>query len=166
MDVELDTVSDQVDRTLSVAEAAEHFNVSEKTIRRWIKSGTIKGVPMKTPQGYEWRIHPNSDSVQADVQIDNHVDSGDGNLDDQMDNQVVMAALALAEQVRTDKQQLWEDYQKLQRENMEMAGRLGFYQAKLQDLEDQVLALSAGPTPTHESPRAPWWKRWLGLQPA
>lgn len=153
---------DQVEATLSVAEAAEHFGVSPKTIRRWIKGGRAKGVPMKTPQGYEWRVHPD----QVPVQVDNRVDTDDDQVDAQLDDQVVMAALALAEEVRSDKDRMWADYQKLQQQNVELAGRCGYLQARLEAAERQVLALSP-PAETREGgDRAPWWRRLLGMEPA
>lgn len=151
---------DQVEATLSVTEAAEHFGVSPKTIRRWIKGGRVKGVPMKTPQGYEWRVHPD----QVPVQVDNQVDTDGDQVDVQLDDQVVMAALALAEEVRSDKDRMWSDYQKLQQQNVELAGRCGYLQARLEATERQVLALTAPSEPEH--PQAPWWKRMLGLSPA
>ena len=58
---------------------------------------------------------------------------------------------------------------RLQRENMELAGRVGFLQAKLQTAEEQLLALAA-PAPTQTAPDEPsfrpdqpWWKRIFGI---
>ncbi len=153
---------DQGEATLSVTEAAEHFGVSPKTIRRWIKGGRVKGVPMKTPQGYEWRVHPD----QVPVQVDNHPDTDGDQVDAQLDDQVVMAALALAEEVRSDKHRMWADYQKLQQQNVELAGRCGYLQARLEAAEKQVLALSAPAETQQGGDRAPWWRRLLGMEPA
>ncbi len=153
---------DQVEATLSVTEASEHFSVSVKTIRRWIKGGKIKGVPIKTPQGYEWRIHPDQIPDQVDAQVDNHMDKEDDQVDTHLDDQVVMAALALAEEVRSDKDRMWEDYQKLQHQNLELAGRCGYLQARLEAAERQVLALSPPMEP--KRPRVPWWRRLLGIE--
>jgi len=154
---------DQVDTTLSVPEAAEHFGVSDKTIRRWIKGGKLKGNPMKTPQGYEWRIRPGDVPDQADVHLDDRMDSTGDQPDDRMNDQVAMAALALAEEVRGDKEQMREDYQRLQQQNLELAGRCGYLQAKLEAAEQKMLALAAPQEPGMERPRIPWWKRALGL---
>ncbi len=54
---------------------------------------------------------------------------------------------------------------RLQRENMELAGRVGFLQAKLQTAEEQLLTLSAGPAqeetpPPRAQPPRSWWKFW------
>lgn len=154
---------DQVEATLSVSEAAEHFGVSDKTIRRWIKGGKLKGSPMKTPQGYEWRIRPGEAPDQVDIHLGDQMDSTGDQPDDRMDDQVVMAALALAEEVRGDKEQLREDYQRLQQQNLELAGRCGYLQAKLEAAEQKVLALVAPQEPESERPQAPWWRRALGL---
>ena len=54
--------------------------------------------------------------------------------------------------------------EELQRQNVELAGRCGYLQARLEAAEKQVLTLTAPPEP--ERPQAPWWKRILGLSPA
>lgn len=38
--------------------AAEHFNVSVRTIRRRLKEGVLKGLKINGPNGPEWRIDP------------------------------------------------------------------------------------------------------------
>ncbi len=58
---------------------------------------------------------------------------------------------------------MWSDYQKLQQQNLELAGRCGYLQARLEAAEKQVLALTA---PEPERSQTPWWKRMLGLSPA
>ena len=117
---------------------------------------------MKTPQGYEWRIRPGEVPDQVDAHLDGQMDDST----DQPDDQVVMAALALAEEVRGDKEQMREDYQRLQQQNLELAGRCGYLQAKLEAAEQRVLALAAPQDPEPERPQAPWWRRALGLAEA
>jgi hypothetical protein len=54
---------------------------------------------------------------------------------------------------------------RLYAENVEMAGRLGFYQAWIQELEGRLL-LAAGvpaeatPAPPQAAQRRPWWRFW------
>lgn len=62
---------------------------------------------------------------------------------------------------------------KLTQQNLELAGRVGFYQARVQQLEETVRALSA-PAAPNEAPAAqepmvavetmptprPWWRFW------
>jgi len=50
-------------------------------------------------------------------------------------------------------------------ENQQLAGQVGFLQAKLQDAERTVALLMAPkdePEPPAEPERRPWWKRWIG----
>ncbi len=49
----VDGATSQVDGLLSVQEAAVHLGVSEKTIRRRIKSGALPAFQLPTSQGYE-----------------------------------------------------------------------------------------------------------------
>ena len=65
-------------------------------------------------------------------------------------------------------QQLQRDNAALAQRNEQLAGQLGFVQAKLQDAEEQIRLLSApkdAPAPAVQPEpvqRAPWWKRWIG----
>ena len=47
--------------------------------------------------------------------------------------------------------------QRLYQDNLELAGRCGFYQAKIQELETKVALLEA---PKVEVTRKPWWRFW------
>ena len=56
----------------------------------------------------------------------------------------------------------------MRRDNQQLAGQLGFVQAKLQDAEEQIRLLmapkdepAAEPAPAPVQ-RAPWWKRIFG----
>ena len=62
----VDGATSQVDGTLSVQEAAAHLGVSEKTIRRRIKSGALPAFQLPTSQGYEWRVQVDEAAVQVD----------------------------------------------------------------------------------------------------
>ena len=63
---------------------------------------------------------------------------------------------------------------RLHDENVELAGRIGFYQAKLQEYEQKILSLGApkedpgGVTEltvaAPEPAMRPWWKRLFGLE--
>jgi len=55
----------------------------------------------------------------------------------------------------------------LTRRNEQLAGQVGFLQAKMQDQEQQIALLMAPKDePAPELPaqpeRRPWWKRWIG----
>ena len=62
-------------------------------------------------------------------------------------------------------EKLQQDYAPIYKENLELAARCGYLQAKVEAAERQVLALSA-PAETREGrDRAPWRRR-LGMEPA
>ncbi len=46
------------DSWLTLTEAASHFSVNEKTLRRWIKRGQVKATKVPGPRGDEWRVQP------------------------------------------------------------------------------------------------------------
>ncbi len=157
----------------TIREAAQACGVSEKTIRRRIKSGTLPAFQVSTQYGTEWRVTsldtvgegtPNQNVESRRVQgrriysgrIE-RVESRQSTVDTSrvgMDTQLAQA-LELAESCR-------QDSERLQQQNLELAGRCGYLQAKLEAAEQRILALSAPP----ESTPAPWWRRLLGLSPA
>ena len=54
---------------VGIAEAARKLNVSEHTVRRWLRSGQLSGDQMATPQGYTWMVElpedgPGVDSIE------------------------------------------------------------------------------------------------------
>lgn len=172
MSVQVPSMAVHADSSLSIQEAAEALGCSEKTIRRRIKSGLIQAHRLPTSQGYEWRVHLNGMADQVLGNDADHLDGQDGPLTgtngqvdtgraDQVNTQPVQpseAALLKALDL-TDR---------LQRENMELAGRVGFLQARLQMAEEQLLALSAGAKQeeTDAPPPAPnrhWWKALFRL---
>ncbi len=53
--------------TLSVKQAAQAFNVSEKTIRRWIRDGRLEATQIAGPYGMTWRIP--ASAVQTAQQV-------------------------------------------------------------------------------------------------
>ncbi len=177
---------------LSVQEAAEYFGVSEKTIRRRIHSGELPAYKLPVSQGYEWRIRldgqVDADAAQVDVPpsvhlnstavyMDGHAEQLDtppdqpaedrGGLDPAVLNVVLQPLREELEQARREQRRLHE-------ENLELAGRLGFYQAKMQEYEQRILLLEApreAPEATHELTvithepvLRPWWKRLFGVE--
>jgi len=49
-----------MDQGWTLSEAAESYNVTERTIRRWIKEQVISARKVDGPRGPEWRINPGS----------------------------------------------------------------------------------------------------------
>ena len=185
MTVQLPSHVVHADGSLSVQEAAELLGCSEKTIRRRIKAGSLTAHRLPTSQGYEWRVHLDGATDQVPpapaVQLDDHDDYLPGSTG-QVDTQPeTLDELQPPQSARASAEALLKalDFaERLQRENMELAGRVGFLQAKLQTAEEQVLALSSStvepqraveeevavvPPVTEES--SPWQKLlgWLHL---
>ena len=186
MTVQLPTAAVQAATGCSVKEAAARLGLSEKTVRRRIKAGELAASRHATAQGYEWRVHlsgtadhvPGHDADQVPPQPDqaparaaDQVDGVDGS-NDQLPGQDGQAAgrvmttspPPVGEQALLKALELTD---RLQRENMELAGRVGFLQAKLQAAEERLLALSAPPVDAGDGtedappPRAgPWWRFW------
>ena len=47
--------------TVSITEAAQRLGVSEKTVRRRLSGGALRGERVKRPQGYTWAVHLDDD---------------------------------------------------------------------------------------------------------
>lgn len=180
MTVHLPSQHVHADSSVSVQEAATTLGCSEKTIRRRIKAGTLRAHQLPTSQGYEWRVHLNGAADQAPplptVQVSGQPDQVPGDAA-QVDEQLPeAAAMPPPQQYEAANEPLLKALglvERLQRENMELAGRVGFLQAKLQTAEEQLLTLAAGPlappvtdheptpiTSPVEAPQ-PWWDRLM-----
>lgn len=153
-----------MDSGLTVTEAAEQYGCSEKTIRRRIKNGQLCGVAVPTAKGFEWRVYldssqaPTLDSTDGE---DGQEDVHDSQEDVQVDHAALVRAFEVIGEREQEKTQLIE---RLQHQNLELAGRCGYLQARLEAAEKQVLALTAPPGP--DRPQVPWWRRMLGLSAA
>jgi hypothetical protein len=152
----------QLEGSLSIQEAALFYGVAEKTIRRRIKTGALRAVQHPIAEGFEWRVYPEG------------THSGNGTVDPPHEgphtsppagtqvDPTIAKALELIERMHADQT---EELERLRRENQQLAGQVGFVQAKLQDAEEQIRLLMAPkdePTPATAPERRPWWKRLLG----
>ena len=56
----------------------------------------------------------------------------------------------------------WEGQliEKLHQENLELAGRVGFLQAKLQEAETKIALLEAPQPASQQAHHGPWWQFW------
>ncbi len=161
---ELDTVV----AGLTVRQAAVASGVSERTIRRRIKEGSLVAEKVPTAQGYEWRVQLDGVACPPGGQA-RRVDG----------NRLVGAAVPVAGRVDGAADEVGEALvralglvERLQRENLELAGRVGFLQGKLQEAQAQLLALAppvvspplvpAVPVeePPHGGLRAFWRRLW------
>ena len=143
-----DSLSDRVTDALTPAEAAVKLGVSERTVWRHIKAGkldtehTLEGVRVLLSDAVS--VDDRQASVASDNVSDRATDSPQPEL---------MKALEMVSE--------------LTRRNEQLAGQVGFLQAKMQDQERQIALLMApkdepAPEPPAEPERRPWWKRLWG----
>ncbi|MDP9380080.1 MAG: helix-turn-helix domain-containing protein [Chloroflexota bacterium] len=153
-----------MDNGLTVAEAADRCGCSEKTIRRRIKNGQLCGVAVPTAKGFEWRVYLDTTqppTLDATEEEDGQEDVQDTREDVQVDHAALVRAFEVIGEREQEKTQLIE---RLQHQNLELAGRCGYLQARLEASERQVLALTAPQEPQRTS--TPWWRRLLGIEAA
>jgi hypothetical protein len=98
----------------------------------------------------------------ADEQ-DGQEDAQDTQDDVQVEHAALIRAFEVIGEREQEKTQLIE---RLQGQNLELAGRCGYLQARLEAAEKQVLALSPPAETQQGGDRAPWWRRLLGMEPA
>ncbi len=136
---------------LTVQQAAAAAGVSERTIRRRIKEGSLAAEKVPTAQGYEWRVQldgvaclPGSRPCRVD------------------DDRPVGATMPAADRVDGAAEEVGEALvralglvERLQRENLELAGRVGFLQGKLQETQAQLLALAPPAAASGAAPAVP-----------
>ncbi len=153
-----------MDNGLTVAEAADRCGCSEKTIRRRIKNGQLCGVAVPTAKGFEWRVYLDTTqppTLDATEEEDGQEDVQDTREDVQVDHAALVRAFEVIGEREQEKTQLIE---RLQHQNLELAGRCGYLQARLEASERQVLALTAPQEPQRTS--TPWWRHLLGIEAA
>jgi AraC-like DNA-binding protein len=136
---------------VSLKDAARQLGLSDKTIRRRVKAGTLQGRQAATPRGPAWEVW---------------VDTA-GTLDGEGTRPVqgpeLLEALHLIE--------------RQQATIMELSGRVGYLQAELTQARERILALEAPkvepvdvePTAADEGDSGPatrrWWHRvWRRVQ--
>ena len=141
--------------TLTIKEAADHFGVSERTIRRRIAAGELRATRAPMAQGY-----------QVFVQVDN-VDTPPDHLDSsELDVPVMAVVMEELDRVHAENRRLHD-------QTIQLAGQVGFLQAQLQQSQEQVKLLTDTqhaqdpPAPDPNDPEAtqqhiPWWRRLLG----
>jgi len=119
---------------LTVAEAAKALGLSERTIRRQIKSGRIKAGLVLGRYGEEYRIELGVVAAPVDgVEID-LPNAMDKTMDSTMDKALDMV-------------------KSLQQEKAELYAQVAYWQSQFRHLEEQVKLLT-------EAKRPRWWS-WL-----
>jgi excisionase family DNA binding protein len=141
------------DITVSLSEAAEQFGVSERTILRRIQKGALSAYKVDTPHGQAWRITLDStpDSAPPAERVTPAKTPVTG------DNPATAELMHLLEAERKERIGL------VQR-NEQLAGQVGFLQARVQEQERIIALLQApldDPAPMEEvEPRRRWWEVW------
>ncbi|MEE8173918.1 MAG: helix-turn-helix domain-containing protein [Dehalococcoidia bacterium] len=124
---------------LTVAEAAKALGLSERTIRRQIKSGKIKADLVLGRYGEEYRIDPDEVAAPGE-RVDKDLSKAlDGSLDKTMDS----ALDKTLDMVKS-----------LQQEKAELYAQVAYWQSQCRHMEEQVKLLMEA--------KQPWWQRWLG----
>ncbi len=173
---------------LSVHEAADRLGISEATVRRRIRKGELRAVKRPIPTGYEWRViigdqppvitveqdvittdqpresHQHADNAAVAQSTVNHADQGIVTADQGVisTNAVPYAAF----------ERILEDNRRLQDENVQLAGQVGYLQRQVLELQEQVRMLTMEKEPEEETrapqpeseppsePRSPLWQ-WV-----
>ena len=127
------------DATVTPAEAAVHLGVSERTILRRLQQGALRGYKVNAGRGTVWRVlldgvaatppqrvamTPEADVVGA-IPVQEVIDT----LQAQQRAPELMKALDLVD--------------RLQRDNQQLAGQVGFLQARVQEQERTIARLRA-----------------------
>ena len=154
---------------ISASEAAARLGISERTLRERIKTGKIRAIKVVGVNGNAvYRVF--LDDTPPPTELPPPKAAGNPPIAETMSppsegttppSAEVLALVALVDRIT--------------RENLELAGRVGFLQAKLQDAEEEIRLLRAPTEPevNHSTPRKnrvdsdsekgslrPWWKFW------
>lgn len=151
---------------MSISDAARALGVSEQTIRRRIRRGDLPATRIARAQGYEYRVQlppGQRDQVQVITRLsaDSHPDQVQIDSDQVPDShdQVTLATV-IAEQSR--------QITRLNDERAELYGRIGYYQAQIEQANAKILALEApasvqvndAPIAVEVPSNRPWWRVW------
>jgi len=62
---------------VSIREAADRLGVSQDTIRRRLRAGTLRGEQEETPQGFRWRVEVATSDQEATTNRQEHPQASD-----------------------------------------------------------------------------------------
>ena len=158
----------QADTGLSLTDAAAQLGISERTVLRRIKDGTVDGRKVGEGRGGVWRIYLSvSDSQPAPVS--DSPTNAPGTLSDSPTDEPGNASASVSDsqtQPAQDMIRMVELVDKLQAQNQQLAGQLGYLQRQVQEQQETIQKLLPAPKDEPEPPaepeRRPWWKRWIG----
>jgi len=156
---------------MTPAEAAALLGISERTVQRRLKQGALQGYKLDTGRGEVWRVVLGDMTARATKPPDVMAVTTPGV--DVTTPDIAEFAHAVIDELR---QEYRDELEHLRRENQQLAGQLGFTQAKLQEAERTMAILMAPKDePADVTPRTepempavpdpkhrPWWKRLFG----
>jgi excisionase family DNA binding protein len=97
------------------------------------------------------------------AQVDTHLDTPPAQMDTHLDTPPVQVDTHLdTPPIQMDSNELLRLVEKLHDENSQLAGQVGFLQAKLQDAQHQIKLFEGPKEPEPERSKTPWWKRLFG----
>lgn len=129
------------DQGWTLSEAAEAHNVTERTIRRWIKEQVLSAWKVEGPRGPEWRINPGSSVDKSSVQAGSTVD---------LEPVVVHEDNKWSEEL----DRLWELLKEKDSKIEALTMRTGYLQHQVESQQDQLKLL------TDSQHKAGWWQRF------
>lgn len=143
---------------LKLSEAADKFDVTVRTIQRWIKEGRLIGHKVAGNHGPEWRVMGESSGDRSD---DQPVITGV--VEDDEDTAVADSLVDPSEPVRADAsvermavlvEKLTDQLEAARKELQGASFRNGYLEAQLKAREEQIKLLTMSPA-SEEA----WWKR-------
>jgi len=163
------------DPSLSIDDAAVHYGVSARTIRRYIKDRKLTAFKRTTERGFEWRVYAGQD-VANDADNDRHanarIDSNDRQTVVNAGQSIIEVLPAASEVTRLldhieDLQEAHrQEVERVAQENKRLADAAEFWQGRALNLEAEVKMLMAPKDepaePAEPEPVKPWWRRLLG----
>lgn len=142
----------------TIKEAAETLGVSEKTVRRRIKDGTIKAEQTQGKYGLEYRIT----SLEDIMPLDRGLDTDQSQSTVEFINTEKSFTVDNNLEIEGGMSKALDIIKTLQEENVKLAAQVGFLQAQLIELDKKVRLL-AEPKDSRS-----WWQRllWWRSKPA
>ena len=133
-----------LDQAWTLTEAANAYNVTERTVRRWIKEQVVSAWKVDGPRGPEWRINGGSTLDKNQVHAGSTVDL-----------ETIAVPEQIASMLETDR--LWELLKEKDAKIEALIMRTGYLQAQMETKEEQIKLL------TDSQHKSSWWLRLKNL---
>ncbi len=163
---------------LSVQDAAHLAGVSERAVRNWVRDGKLPATPSEQGKRIQHSalLHFLQERQRqfagplAEVAERGPVPSEPTPIRRPVTPEAAPERIPAPAEPQSDPAApaLVALVEKLHKENVELAGRIGYYQAKVQQYEERILLLEAPKDSTPEltpaPERLPWYKRLFALE--